>query len=189
MIKALLFDADGVAIKKHRYFSEVYAEKNSIPLEKITPFFHGRFVLCKIGQADLKKEIEPYLTEWGWQGTVDDFLNDWFVSEGKPDESVLQAVKKYRESGIKCYLVSEQEKYRARYIDEVMKFKDYFDGTFYTCDIGKTKSEKEFYEIVLSRLNLKPEEVQYVDDDPENLQVAKSAGIETKLFTSARDLQ
>jgi ABC-2 type transport system ATP-binding protein len=38
MIKAILFDADGVAINNHRYFSQRFSEDFNVPMEKIIPF-------------------------------------------------------------------------------------------------------------------------------------------------------
>ncbi|MBX4191575.1 MAG: HAD hydrolase-like protein [Candidatus Doudnabacteria bacterium] len=182
MIKALLIDGDGATIKKTKYFSDVYAEEYKIPEEKLRPFFKDKFRLCQRGKADLKKEVEPYLKGWGWKGSVDEFLDYWFHTQTIPNQPVLDLLKDIRARGIKCYLVTDQERYRANYITNNLRFKDYFDELFYSCDLGYSKSQKEFFEILIKRLNLKPEEIIYWDD--EDIEMAKEVGINASVFTS-----
>jgi putative hydrolase of the HAD superfamily len=187
MIKALLIDGDGATIKKTKYFSDVYAEEYKIPEEKLRPFFKDKFRLCQRGKADLKKEVEPYLKGWGWHGSVDEFLDYWFHTQTIPNQPVLDLLKEIRARGIKCYLVTDQERYRANYITNNLRFKDYFDELFYSCDLGYSKSQKEFFEIIIKRLNLKPEEIIYWDD--EDIEMAKEVGINASVFTSDQNFK
>src|SRR3989338_9532004 len=85
MIKAILLDGDGVTLKQHRYFSDIYAEENNLSKEIISPFFKGELVLCQKGQADLKEKLEPYLLKWGTNDSTDQFLHKWFTEETEPD--------------------------------------------------------------------------------------------------------
>lgn len=188
MIKVLLLDGDGVTIKQHRYFSDMYAEKNNVPIEKITPFFKDKFSACQKGQADLKKEIEPYLKDWKWDRSADEFLKLWFETETQPDQEVLDFAQTLRSKGITVYLATDQEKYRAEYMNNQLGFSKYFDGTFYSCDVGHRKSEKEYFEYILQDLKASPAEVAYLDDDKENIQIAKQLGIDAKVYTGIGDL-
>lgn len=187
MIKALLIDGDGATIKKTKYFSDVYAEEYKIPEEKLRPFFKDKFRLCQRGKADLKKEVQPYLKGWGWNGSVDEFLDYWFHTQTIPNQPVLDLLKEIRARGIKCYLVTDQERYRANYISNNLRFKDYFDELFYSCDLGYSKSQKEFFEVIIKRLNLKPEEIIYWDD--EDIEMAKEVGINASVFTSDQNFK
>ena len=54
MIKAVLFDVDGVVIKKHGYFSDRYALDYNIPKDKVMHLFKTEFGECTTGKADLK---------------------------------------------------------------------------------------------------------------------------------------
>lgn len=56
------------------------------------------------------------------------------------------------------------------------------DKVFSASQMGTHKSKPEAYEKVLSELNMKPEEVIYVDDSEENLEAAKSVGLNTILY-------
>ncbi|HEX9503183.1 MAG TPA: HAD family hydrolase [Patescibacteria group bacterium] len=187
MIKALLIAGDGVTIKKTKYFSDVYAQEYHIPEAKLRPFFKDKLRMCQRGQADLKHEVTPYLKGWGWKGSVDDFLDYWFRTQTIPNQPVMDVVKDLRAGNIKCCLVSDQEKYRANYISNILHFKEYFDECFYSCDLGYNKSQKDFFEIIIKRLNLKPEEIIYWDD--EDIETAKEVGINASVYTSLENFQ
>src|SRR4029079_11780915 len=104
MIKVVLFDADGMVIKKHPYFSLKLSEEYNIPSEKMKPFYKGGFLLCETGKADLKETFSERLKEWGVNKSVDAILEQWFNSESELDNRVVQSIKSLRSQGIKCYL-------------------------------------------------------------------------------------
>ncbi|KND50429.1 MAG: hypothetical protein AB202_02125 [Parcubacteria bacterium C7867-007] len=66
MIKAVIFDSDGMLSHGPR-FSDTYAREQNIPIEEMIPFFTGPFKDCLIGKADLKDELEKgdWLQKWG----------------------------------------------------------------------------------------------------------------------------
>ena len=107
MIKVILFDVDGVLVNGYS-FSGRLARDYGITQEATVSFFKGRFGECLVGKADLKEEIEGYLPKWGWQGSVDDFLNEWFATEQSIDETLVDAIQWLRQRGIRCYLVHNQ---------------------------------------------------------------------------------
>ena len=185
MIKAILFDADGVVIKRHKYFSERLAEEFSVAREKTMPFFRGVFVQCVLGRADLKEEVAKYLYDWKWKRTVDELLEYWFSGEREVDTKLLKYIDEIRTSGIHCYLVTDQEKYRAEYILNAMGLGEHFDGAFFSCGLGYRKSDREFFEEVLKKIsNVEPGEVLYFDDDEKNIAVAGAVEISAKLYMS-----
>lgn len=69
-IKAIIFDADGVAIFPWRA-AQLFEREYGITREMVSEFFSGIFADCLIGKADLKEELPPYLERWGWQTSVD----------------------------------------------------------------------------------------------------------------------
>ena len=77
MIRAILFDADGVVINTTERFSSYLEREYGISTKLTAPFFLGRFQDYIVGKADLKEEINKYLLSWGWKKSVDDFLRYW----------------------------------------------------------------------------------------------------------------
>jgi putative hydrolase of the HAD superfamily len=62
-----------------------------------------------IGKADLKEVVRPFLKEWGWEKSVEDFLDYWFKSEHKIDEELVDYIQELRKKGVNCYLVTNQK--------------------------------------------------------------------------------
>ena len=190
MIKTILFDLDGLIIKKQeKMFSQRLSERVGFSWEKILEFFNGDFRECSFGRADLKEKILPYLEKWNYKGTVDDFLKFWFEGEGEIDKDVLDIVKSLRLKGIKCYISTRQEKYKKEYIWIKLNLKDCFDGIFCTCDIGCDKWQKEYWDYVFNNLKLKPEEVMFFCDSDKNIKSANDIGIEAYLYTGVVSLK
>ena len=189
MIQALLLDGDGVTLKKQGYFSEVYSKEYGVPLEKIIPFFKNEFRKCQLGHGDVKDVLPAYLKEWGWEKSVDDFLQYWFASNTVADEAVLQKVQELRSKDVKCYLVTDQEKYRAQYSRQVLGFDKKFDGCFFSCELGVSKADPEFFKTVISKIGCEPDEVVYLDDEEGDVEAAKKLGVAAKLYSGVEDLK
>ncbi|MEA3399041.1 MAG: HAD-IA family hydrolase [Patescibacteria group bacterium] len=190
MIKAILFDLDGLIITgSSKLFSERLSEKENISMEQVSEFFINKFRKCSFGKADLKEKITPYLIKWGYKGTFDDLLKFWFESDNKIDKEVIGIVKDLRSKDIKCHIATRQEKYRKDYIWNKLELKNEFDGIFCTCDIGYDKSDREYWDYVLEELNLKPEEVMFFCDSQKNVDNANSFGIKSYYYEGIYSLE
>lgn len=190
MVKAILFDADGVVLKKRdKYFSQRLVEDFGInvPEDKIRHFFSEIYPKIRLGKADLKVEVKKRMRSWGWQKSLDEFLKYWYDYENNIDNQVLDFVIDLRQKGLKCYLASDHSKYRA---DDLMNnvLGQYFDGGFFSGYLGCDKEDKDFYQAVLKKLKLKPEEILFVDDEEENVEVAKKMGMKAIYYQSFSDL-
>ena len=184
MIKLILFDGDGVVIKKReKFFSERLAEKQSLPLERILPFFKNEYKECAVGKADLKEVLPKYFEAWGWKGTVDELLKFWFEAEKEIDESVIAEIENHRRNEIKIGLVSDNEKYRGEYLLKEVGLAKYFDFVFLSCEMGMNKSDPQFFQKILEITGFAPDEIEYWDDEQENINIARGLGIEGKLFS------
>ncbi len=69
MIKAIIFDADGMIVHGDRFSGRLAGEFN-IPLDTTKLFFKDAFPDCLIGKADLKEELEKYMKQWNYPGYV-----------------------------------------------------------------------------------------------------------------------
>lgn len=126
--------------------------------------------------------LPKYLKDWHWEGTVDEFLNYWFEGERNLDNQLVKLIENLRKQGVRCYLVSDNEKNRAEYLMETVKLKDLFDGAFFSADLGVTKSEPSFFTKVVEKLGVDSSILVYWDDDSKNVEVAKTAGIDSYIY-------
>lgn len=192
-IKAIIFDADGVMIKSSLKFNEIYQKEFNISSEVMKPFFNGPFQLCSIGQADLKEELGKVLSDWRWKGTSDELLRYWFKVCDDVDEKMVKVIENLRERGIKCYVATNQEKYRTQYMKEEMNFGKIFDKIYPSCEIGHKKPSAEFFRAVTNDLKEKegvsPQEIIFWDDEKENVEVAKKFGWQAFLYEDFEKFQ
>jgi putative hydrolase of the HAD superfamily len=182
VIKALLFDVDGV-LSIGEPFTHHLARDYGITQETTSSFFQERFSECLIGKADLKEELARRIHEWGWQDSVDEFVNYWFRCEHNINEPLLQAIQKLRQQGIRCYIATNQEKYRTAYILDQMGFAGQFDGIFSSAYIGSLKHDTSFFMHVLQQLHdVEPNNILFWDDSPANVATARTPGIQADLY-------
>lgn len=190
MSKEILLDADGVVIRpRHKYFSEKFSEDYGVPMDDILPFFKGEYKKASVGEVDIREVLPPYLEKWGWKGTVDEFLQYWYEGERDVDERVLEAVRGLRDSGARVYLASDNEVGRARYLMEEVGLQKDFDGGFFSSGLGVTKSSPHFFEKVAESLQVEPSQIDYWDDDPKNVVVAKGVGVNAHTYESFEEFE
>jgi putative hydrolase of the HAD superfamily len=130
---------------------------------------------------------------WRWQGSADALLDQWFAAENVRHEELLAVVVQLRQAGVRCYIATDQEKYRAQYLKNVM-FKDDFDGYFVSCDLGVTKIETAFFEKILAALRselpgLQPADVIFFDDSESKVKTAQVAGLDARLYKSVEQVR
>lgn len=190
MIKVIIFDVDGVLIPSKRRFSIALAEKHDISLEKTLPFFTGPFQDCLIGGKDLKETVAPYLDEWGWDKGVDALLDYWFQLESEVNKDLIDYIQTIRAQGVVCFIATNNEKYRFKYMLDKLGFSSSFDKTYASAHLGHQKPSQHFFAKMFDELSeVEKDEILFVDDDKENIQGAKDFGFNTEFYTSLENLK
>ena len=188
MIKVVLIDADGIVVTGKRFTDRLFEDYGISPNE-VMLFFKNEFKQCTLGRLDLKEELEKCMSSWGWRKSADELLDFWFSGD-EVQEQVLAVIDRLKNAGVACYLVSDNEKHRARYLMTKLGLGKRFDGAFFSCDLGYKKSDKQFFKAVLKHVSdIKPEEIFYWDDDEKNVEIANGLGIQGKLYTSFGDFE
>jgi len=173
--KYILFDTDWVLVHAEPWsirFTREYWVTADMQI-----FFRWIFQDCIIGKADLMEVLPPYLSEWWWRWIVEEYLRNWFESEDLPDTNLIGHIQKLRKEWIKCYVATNQEKYRLAYLRNEMKFDEYFDWIFCSAEMWLKKPQKEYFQYILNVLNIPSDEVLYFDDSLENIEIASSLWI------------
>ena len=191
--KVILVDADGVLIKPPELFSRAHAIANSFDPDQIEPFFDGEFRQATVGKADLIELIGKHRKLWRWEGEPAELLRIWFEHENKIDQALLASLQQLRQRGVLVYLATDQEKYRAAYMREVM-FPGTLEGIFVSCEIGYEKRRPQFFEAVLTELqsklpNLDAQEIIFFDDSQAKVDSAIRAGLRAELYTGTEQIK
>lgn len=185
MITTLLFDVDGVLAVGEPFYIPL-ERSHGITRAQTAAFLESPerwFYRCQTGQADLREVIPPYLRQWGWPASVDDFLAYWHTVENVVDERVLDMVDQLRARGYRCYLATNQERYRAAYILNEMGFAQHFAGMFASYSQGCLKSDPRFFTSLLQQLpGTEPQQVMYWDDGAAYVETARRVGIRAEVY-------
>jgi len=187
--RVLLLDMEGV-LNASEPFSRLLELDHGITLAMTRDFFRGPFVDCNIGRADLMEEIAPYLPDWGWRGTVGDFVDYWFHRDLVPNEPLLARVRQLRVQGVACWLATDQERYRLAHLLALPAFTGQFDGVLASCELGYQKKVPGFWAATLQRLSpASPSEMLFVDDSEPNVLAARAAGLRAEVYTGLASLE
>ena len=151
------------------------------------PFFSWLFQQCIVGKVDLREVIAPFLPDWWWKWSTDEYLEAWFDFENKPDHELIEKIQGLRKKWVKCYVATNQEKYRLDYIRNEMNFGDLFDGIFCSAEMGMKKPDPKYYESIIDTLWVQPSDIMYYDDAEENIEVAKNVGIQAIYYKGIWD--
>lgn len=190
MIKLVLFDADGVTINGEP-FSKELTRKYNIPPESTLKFFKGIFKDTKTNHADLREVIAPFLKEWGWVKSIDEFLDEWFKYEHQQiNQELINYISALRKKGVSVALATNQEKYRAQYILEKMGFGKIFDRTYFSAHLGLKKPDAAFFrKITEDWPQIQKDEVLFWDDMEENILAAREFGWNAEVYKDFEDFK
>lgn len=184
--RVILFDLDGVLTLPDEVFSLVYSRSKGLDYEPFERYFNNEWIEVVTGKKDLKQSIVENKELWQWSGTPEELLAYWFRTEDARNQELLNLIGKFRAKGIRCYLTTDQEKYRGEYIQDVM-FKGLLDGYFISGELGYTKTNPKFFEIVVEHLQekhpeLSSQDIVFFDDSQSKLDTACSVGISGQLY-------
>lgn len=182
MIKAIIFDLNGVFITGEP-LSERVQKKFGIPVEDFLPVLKEALQKTRLNpKIRIFSIIGKLFTEKGIPMTEEEFLSFYFSGESTVPE-MIELAKKVRAKGVKVYLFSnnfkERTEYYRTYTKEIIRN---VDRAFFSWETGFVKSDIAAYHNLLSEINLKPDEILYFDDSQENIELAKSLGIEGYVF-------
>lgn len=105
-IEVVLFDIDGLLVgppgrqRQGAGFSRSLETDCGTTRVRTQPFFEGPFRRCLKGEADLATELEPLLGDWGWAGTVAEFIEYWLRSDALMEPAALALREQLRRRGI-----------------------------------------------------------------------------------------
>lgn len=178
----LIFDLDGVIITYEKNFAETYSAEFGVGVEKIYDFFSADYHDCAIGRSTLRDALDKYVPLWSWPGDTDSLIGYWFKCQSTVDTKMLELIGSARKSGYACYVASDQDVMRSDFVRGLIDFDNTFDGRFFSCDIGATKTDTAFFEQVLGKLDCSAHDVYFWDDNSKNVTTAKNAGINAEVF-------
>jgi len=187
-IDAVIFDNAGVLFSSMDGIGKKYTWQMPRSPDKLQAEFMGEeFTELIQGKITEKEFFKALKSARGWVGETC-ILKNLVREHLKPIPGTLDIVKQLHEKGMRLALLSGHAKEWVEYLQKEYQFHHYFDKILYSYMVGYGKENPEFFKDILQLLELPAENCLMVDDSAEYLDIAKSLGMQTLLFTDAEDL-
>ena len=175
-IRHVLFDADGVLqnlpggwiAAAEPYFGERALEF----LERA----YAAELPTLAGQGDHLAILGVMLAEFGITVPVGDVYRAIWLSM-EPAAASLAVVHALRRGGYGVHLGTNQERYRAAHMREVLGYDALFDVSCYSCELGAAKPDLAFFTEAARRIGAQPAAILFIDDTAQNVAAARVAGL------------
>jgi putative hydrolase of the HAD superfamily len=115
-------------------------------------------------------------------------FRDEILKRFKLRPEIIKVVEKLKSLGFTVAVLSDQ----TNWLDELNQrtpFYHHFDHIFNSFYLKKTKRDPSIFRDVCKCLGIQPEEVLFVDDNPENIERAARQGLRTTHFKSVGEFQ
>lgn len=185
---AVLWDADGVLQRVPEGWEESMRPAIEGRIEDVDGFLAQAFWEERPalrGEASWLDLLPRMLERWRIEDAYDVVVRTWLSIE--PVTAPRDLVREVRARGARCYLASNQDRHRAAYMHDRLGYADLLDGEFYSSDLGAAKPEVAYFEAILSRLGLRPDQVLFVDDNSANVAAARSIGLAAETWSYRED--
>lgn len=192
MINAIIFDLGAVLIDwnpdyMYRTIFEDEQEMRDFLANVTTPDWNE--------EQDAGRTLQEG-TEWLIQkhphheANIRAFYGRWIEMLGDAFEGTVEIFKQLKESNrYKIYALTNWSAETFPMAQQKFDFLNWFDGVVVSGAEKMRKPTPEFYQILLDRYNVKPEESLFIDDNYRNILAAEKLGINSIHFTSPEQLR
>jgi putative hydrolase of the HAD superfamily len=176
-VRGLLVDFGGVLTTNVFESFRAFCRNEGIDENAFADLFRDPTARTELRKLETGGMTEDEFGEWlgprlGVANT--EGMVDRLFARIEPDEEMVGAVRRARESGIQTALVSNSMG-SGRYDRD--SFPELFDAVLISGEVGVHKPEPEIYRMACERLELPPDECVLVDDLRENCEGAEAVGI------------
>lgn len=158
------FVRDNSKIYSEQHFKLFYKQSEFIAFEK-----------GKIDEQDFLKFVNAY---WSLNLSYSDFYKWWnsIYEEEHPQMKnlLLQVKSNYRIAGLSNTNITHQQEWQNRYKDLL----SLFEKVYCSHELLYSKPENEIYKLTHEQLNCPAEEILFLDDKEENVEVAMRYGFQ-----------
>jgi 2-haloacid dehalogenase len=125
-----------------------------------------------------------------WKEQIEAYYGRWTEMLGGPIHDTVEIFRQLKESGnYKLYALTNWSAELFPIALELYEFLHWFDGRVVSGEEKMRKPSKEFYQLLLDRFHLQPQEILFIDDNLRNVKAAEAMSIRAVLFQSSQQLK
>jgi epoxide hydrolase-like predicted phosphatase len=192
VVRAVAFDIGGVLYWKdpETQITSPWAQRLGISEADFKTALAGRVDPDKViatGGMDEAEIKRRYAAALGLSDSQrDEFMADmWTWYCGHPDENMVRYASSLRPQ-YPTGLLSNSADGARREEQTRYGFEKLFDVILYSHEIGFAKPDPKAYALLCDRLRVAPDELVFLDDDPDNVEAARKLGIHAILHQETR---
>lgn len=127
------------------------------------------------GDLSTREIFSRFVTLTGYRGSFEQFCDLWrgILSENQPLMEFAHDIARHYDT----YLWTNAGELHVPWIYEQFPALQFIKGDAVSCYLGAVKPNRKFYERALAKYDLRPEQVLFIDDRPENIESAREMGI------------
>lgn len=125
-----------------------------------------------------------------WKEHIEAYYGNWKAMLGGPIHDTVKIFRLLKETGrYKMYALTNWSAELFPYALELYEFLHWFDGRVVSGEEKMRKPEPKFYQVLLDRFNVLPQETLFIDDNLRNIKAAEALGINSIHFRSPQQLK
>ena len=106
-----------------------------------------------------------------------------------PFDETVSIADDLRQRGVKLYGLTNFSAETFPFARARFEFLEWFEGIVVSGEVGSAKPSPRIFRLLLERFDLDPASLVFVDDQPRNVEAARSLGIQSHRFTTATELR
>ncbi len=114
-------------------------------------------------------------------------IMDFAFDSVAPMQDTIDLAADLKKNGSRIFCLSDMPDVTYAVLKRRFSFFDLFHGLVISSQVKMTKREPQSFRYILNTYSLDPAETAFLDDLPQNIQMAESFGIKGILFTTAQD--
>lgn len=174
----------------HFNWSKDFEKDFGVSAEVLHELFDGPFLIALQKTKSLERFIAPFLKKHQLDVSVEDFLEYWLSRDMCVNDSLWEWIKSEKSKGHFFHIASNQPHVRMDYIlENLVEWNEVFDWIFTSARLGIPKSDPSFFIYAKNYLKVPYNQMCLIDDSKQNIEVAKSLGMNGILFRGIEDLK
>ena len=190
-IKTVIFDIGGVLVELGRYR---FLEKRGFTGELAKRIMHATMLSDDWVQMDLNRLSEDEILQLFIQNDpeLEKELRHMFADVNgivEYKEASLPWLCRVKEQGCRILYLSNYSHKIMRECSEALYFLPEMDGGLFSCDVHMVKPDPAFYQALIRKYDLVPEQCVFIDDLEANLEAAGKLGMHTIRFQEQKQAE